>query len=191
MARDGSPRPLLRSDTASTLQCSVGPGLPNNRVVVKKTPQAILLEHGTGNATIVSQPMGYCGGEAYLVDQVLVPCSDVSAIMGEIANVPSPCKNNVEVGGTARRLSVHAAAARWMGCGCGRGRGGAGWGGVGWGGVGWVGWGGVGWGGWRAAQTKDVAQLACGRAHSLVRVRANNAREHQRAHTCTHARTSA
>ena len=58
------------SDTASTLQCSVGPGLPNNRVVVKKTPQAILLEHGTGNATIVSQPIGYCGGEAYLVDQV-------------------------------------------------------------------------------------------------------------------------
>jgi hypothetical protein len=81
----------------------VGPGLPNNRVVVRKTPQAIFLEHGTGNATIVSQPIGYCGGEAYLVDQVLVPCSDVSAIMGEIANVPSPCKNNVEVRAAAGR----------------------------------------------------------------------------------------
>jgi hypothetical protein len=86
-----------RSETASTLQCSMGPGLPNNRVVVRKTPEAIFLQHGTGNATIISQPIPYCGGEAYLVDQVLVPCADVSAIMGEIANVLSPCKNNVEV----------------------------------------------------------------------------------------------
>ena len=30
------------------------------------------------------------------MDQVLVPCSDVAAIMGEIANVPNPCRNNVE-----------------------------------------------------------------------------------------------
>jgi hypothetical protein len=88
--------PKFAFDTASTLQCSVGPGLPNNRIIVKKTPQAILLQHGTGNATIVSQPIGYCGGEAYLVNEVLVPCSDVAAVMGEIANVPSPCKNNVE-----------------------------------------------------------------------------------------------
>ena len=28
--------------------------------------------------------------------QVLLPCSDITAIMGEIANIPSPCKNNVE-----------------------------------------------------------------------------------------------
>jgi hypothetical protein len=28
--------------------------------------------------------------------QVLNPCSDIAAIMGEIANIPSPCKNNVE-----------------------------------------------------------------------------------------------
>ena len=83
-------------DTASTLQCSVGPNLPNNRITVRKTPEAIYLQHGTGNATLVSQPIPYCGGEAYLVDQVLIPCSDVAAIMGEIANVPSPCKNNVE-----------------------------------------------------------------------------------------------
>lgn len=212
----GAPR--FAFDTASTLQCSVGPGLPNNRIIVKKvgqgrrvrgekghsgraavphglerclrpnamsgrrrvlfrlglrssaliasptlptlpgncplgaqTPQAIYLQHGTGNATIMSQPIGYCGGEvghsgsmcgakpgkkrlarhaarhdahtaaaaatahhhhpfrcrttgcapchatmaqqsrchvptsphfqAYLVDQVLLPCSDVSAIM--------------------------------------------------------------------------------------------------------------
>jgi hypothetical protein len=27
---------------------------------------------------------------------VLNPCSDIAAIMGEIANIPSPCKNNVE-----------------------------------------------------------------------------------------------
>lgn len=40
--------------------------------------------------------MPYCGGEAYLVDQVLNPCGDVAAIMGEIANIPSPCRNNVE-----------------------------------------------------------------------------------------------
>eukprot|EP00775_Hariotina_reticulata_P005590 gene5590-5828_t len=83
-------------DTASTLQCTFGPGLPNNRLIVKKTPQAILVQHGTGNATIVSQTIPYCGGEAYLVDQVLNPCSDVAAIMGEIANIPSPCRNNVE-----------------------------------------------------------------------------------------------
>ena len=105
-----SPPPLpdvSLSDTASTLQCSMGPGLPNNRVIVRKTPQAIFLQHGTGNATIVSQPIPYCGGEAYLVNQVLVPCGDVSAIMGEIANVLSPCKNNVEVG-QRRRVEAHA-----------------------------------------------------------------------------------
>ena len=50
-------------DTASTLQCSVGPSLPNNRIIARKTPQAIYLQHGTGNATIVSQPISYCGGE--------------------------------------------------------------------------------------------------------------------------------
>lgn len=130
-------------DTASTLQCSVGPSLPNNRIIARKTPQAIFLQHGTGNATIVSQPIPYCGGEvggaaaapggwrsrwrrggtavrrhrqpvpayqrdrssalalahatqAYLVDQVLIPCSDIAAIMGEIANTMAPCKNNVE-----------------------------------------------------------------------------------------------
>jgi hypothetical protein len=31
-----------------------------------------------------------------LTRQVLNPCSDIAAIMGEIANIPSPCKNNVE-----------------------------------------------------------------------------------------------
>ncbi|WIA11373.1 hypothetical protein OEZ85_011494 [Tetradesmus obliquus] len=83
-------------DTASTLQCTFGPGLPNNRLVIKKTPEAIIVQHGTGNATIMSQKIQYCGGEAYLVDQVLNPCSDIAAIMGEIANIPSPCKSNVE-----------------------------------------------------------------------------------------------
>ena len=57
----GAPR--FAFDTASTLQCSVGPSLPNNRIIVKKTPQAIYLQHGTGNATIMSQPISYCGGE--------------------------------------------------------------------------------------------------------------------------------
>lgn len=44
----------------------------------------------------MSQKINYCGGEAYLVDQVLLPCGDIAAVMGEIANIPSPCKNNVE-----------------------------------------------------------------------------------------------
>lgn len=44
----------------------------------------------------MSQKIPYCGGEAYLVDQVLLPCGDISAVMGEIANIPSPCRNNVE-----------------------------------------------------------------------------------------------
>lgn len=44
----------------------------------------------------MSQRIPYCGGEAYLVDEVLNPCGDISAIMGEIANIPSPCRNNVE-----------------------------------------------------------------------------------------------
>jgi hypothetical protein len=57
------------------------------------TPQ---VQHGTGNATIMSQAMPYCGGEAFLVNEVLLPCGDVSAIMGEVANIPSPCKSNVE-----------------------------------------------------------------------------------------------
>lgn len=55
--------PKFAFDTASTLQCSVGPNLPNNRITVKKTPEAIYLQHGTGNATLVSQPIPYCGGE--------------------------------------------------------------------------------------------------------------------------------
>jgi hypothetical protein len=42
--------------------------------------------------------MPYCGGEAYLVNQVLNPCSDISAIMAEVANIPSPCKSNLEYG---------------------------------------------------------------------------------------------
>lgn len=54
------------------------------------------VQHGTGNATIMSQRIPYCGGEAYLVDQVLLPCGDIAAVMGEIANIPSPCRNNVE-----------------------------------------------------------------------------------------------
>ncbi|KAF6261657.1 hypothetical protein COO60DRAFT_1500610 [Scenedesmus sp. NREL 46B-D3] len=83
-------------DTASTFLCTVGPGLPNNKLVIRKTPEAILVQHGTGNATIVSQKMQHCGGQAYLVDQVLNPCSDIAAIMGEIANIPIPCRNNVE-----------------------------------------------------------------------------------------------
>jgi uncharacterized surface protein with fasciclin (FAS1) repeats len=56
----------------------------------------VQVQHGTGNATIMSQKIPYCGGEAYLVDQVLLPCGDISAVMGEIANIPSPCRNNVE-----------------------------------------------------------------------------------------------
>lgn len=87
---------MFAVDTASTLQCTFGPGLPNNRLIIKKTPRAIIVQHGTGNATIQSQAMQYCGGEAYLVDQVLNPCSDVAAIMGEIANIPNPCTSNVE-----------------------------------------------------------------------------------------------
>lgn len=30
------------------------------------------------------------------MDQVLLPCGDIAAVMGEIANIPSPCRNNVE-----------------------------------------------------------------------------------------------
>ena len=30
------------------------------------------------------------------MNQVLLPCGDISAIMGEVANIPSPCKSNVE-----------------------------------------------------------------------------------------------
>jgi hypothetical protein len=30
-------------DTASTLQCTFGPGLPNNRLIIKKTPEAIIV----------------------------------------------------------------------------------------------------------------------------------------------------
>jgi hypothetical protein len=30
-------------DTASTLQCTFGPGLPNNRLVIRKTPIAIIV----------------------------------------------------------------------------------------------------------------------------------------------------
>lgn len=32
-------------DTASTLQCTFGPGLPNNRLVIRKTPIAIIVSH--------------------------------------------------------------------------------------------------------------------------------------------------
>jgi hypothetical protein len=32
------------------------------------------------------------------VNQVLNPCSDISAIMAEVANIPSPCKSNLEYG---------------------------------------------------------------------------------------------
>lgn len=59
-------------------------------------PACLQVQHGTGNATIISQPMPYCGGEAYLVNEVLLPCGDVSAVMGEVANIPSPCKSNVD-----------------------------------------------------------------------------------------------
>jgi hypothetical protein len=30
-------------DTASTLQCTFGPGLPNNRLIIRKTPVAIVV----------------------------------------------------------------------------------------------------------------------------------------------------
>jgi hypothetical protein len=30
-------------DTASTLQCTFGQGLPNNRLVIRKTPRAIIV----------------------------------------------------------------------------------------------------------------------------------------------------
>jgi hypothetical protein len=33
-------------DTASTLQCTFGPGLPNNRLVIRKTPVAIIVSAG-------------------------------------------------------------------------------------------------------------------------------------------------
>lgn len=49
--------------------------------------------------------MSYCGGEAYLVDQVLNPCSDISAVMAEVTNIPSPCKNNVEAALNDNKLS--------------------------------------------------------------------------------------
>jgi hypothetical protein len=32
-------------DTASTLQCTFGPGLPNNRLIIKKTPDAFLVSN--------------------------------------------------------------------------------------------------------------------------------------------------
>lgn len=86
--------PRFAVETASTLNCGVG--VTDNRFVVSKTPDAIVIQHGAGNATLVSQAMPYCGGEAYLVDQVLLPCSDVSALMGEVVNVPGPCRTNVE-----------------------------------------------------------------------------------------------
>lgn len=34
-------------DTASTLQCTFGPGLPNNRLIIKKTPRAIIVSVAT------------------------------------------------------------------------------------------------------------------------------------------------
>jgi hypothetical protein len=37
-------------------------------IAVQRT--SLQVQHGTGNATIMSQKMQYCGGEAYLVDQV-------------------------------------------------------------------------------------------------------------------------
>ena len=70
--------------------------LPLNAVAVCALFCFLQVQHGTGNATIMSQRINYCGGEAYLVDQVLLPCGDISAVMGEIANIPSPCRNNVE-----------------------------------------------------------------------------------------------
>jgi hypothetical protein len=37
----------FRVDTASTLQCSVGPNLPNNQLTIRKTPIAIIVsDHG-------------------------------------------------------------------------------------------------------------------------------------------------
>jgi uncharacterized surface protein with fasciclin (FAS1) repeats len=95
--------PRFAVETASTLNCGVG--VTDNRFVVTKTPEAIYVTHGAGNATIVSQAMPYCGGEAYLVDQVLLPCNDVSALMGEVVNVPGPCRTNVESALVGKGLS--------------------------------------------------------------------------------------
>jgi hypothetical protein len=42
-------------DTASTLQCTFGPGLPNNRLIVKKTPQAIYVSLPVTNGSCHTQ----------------------------------------------------------------------------------------------------------------------------------------
>jgi hypothetical protein len=42
---------------------NAGPLPSAQQIVVEKTPQAIFLQHGTGRATIRSQPIPYCGGE--------------------------------------------------------------------------------------------------------------------------------
>lgn len=38
-------------DTASTLQCTFGPGLPNNRLIIRKTPIAIIVSAGNKHTT--------------------------------------------------------------------------------------------------------------------------------------------
>jgi hypothetical protein len=44
-------------DTASTLQCTFGPGLPNNRLVIRKTPIAIIVSQ---TVTFAQQHCQYC-----------------------------------------------------------------------------------------------------------------------------------
>jgi uncharacterized surface protein with fasciclin (FAS1) repeats len=86
--------PRFAVDTASNLNC--GAGVTDNQYVVTKTSRGVYITHGAGNATILSEAIPYCGGEAYLVDQVLLPCSDVSALAGEVVNVQGECRTNVE-----------------------------------------------------------------------------------------------
>jgi uncharacterized surface protein with fasciclin (FAS1) repeats len=86
--------PRFAVQTASDLNC--GAGVTDNQYVITKTPRGVYVTHGAGNATIVSESIPYCGGEAYLVDQVLLPCSDVSALAGEVVNVQGTCRTNVE-----------------------------------------------------------------------------------------------
>lgn len=41
-------------DTASTLQCTFGPGLPNNRLIIRKTPIAIIVSAWNKHTTAQS-----------------------------------------------------------------------------------------------------------------------------------------
>lgn len=79
-------------ETASTLQCTYGPGLPNNRLIVKKTPEAFLVSQIGHRAPQTSPAIHTCCSSLYKPlfgglrqDMVLYCCPWPGCALGRVA----------------------------------------------------------------------------------------------------------